>query len=140
MFNRRVYVDHLKGVPLFRACSAKDLRSLAGHADQISIESGATVVTEGDSGREFFVIVSGRAKVTRTGRKINELGPGDFFGELALLVDQPRTATVSAIDDLELVVLHRPDFIAALDEVPGMGTKLAKGLAERIAELDRRVV
>jgi CRP-like cAMP-binding protein len=140
MFNRKVYVDHLKGVPLFRACSAKDLRELAAHADQLEVDAGTSVVTEGEPGREFFVIGSGRAKVTRNGRKLNELAPGDHFGELALLVDTPRTATVTALEPLELVVLHRPDFIAALDKVPGLGTKLAKALAAQLTDLDRRQV
>lgn len=127
-------------MPLFRACSKKDLRELASHTDQLSVEPGEDVVVEGRPGREFFVILSGRVKVTRNGRRVAELGSGDHFGELALLVDSPRTATVTALEPLEVVVLHRPDFIAALDRVPGLGTKLAKGLAQRLVEVDRKVV
>jgi CRP-like cAMP-binding protein len=89
-------------------------------------------------GREFFVISAGRARVSRRGRKLAILGPGDFFGELSLLVNQPRNATVTAIDDLDLVLLNRPDFVIALDDVPGLAAKLVKGLAVRLSEVEKK--
>lgn len=137
MFNRKVYVDHLRGVALFKACSAKDLAALARLTETVTVSAGSTVVKEGSRGREFFVISKGRARVSRRGRKVAILGPGDYFGELGLLIDQPRNATVTAVDDLDLVLLNRPQFNAALEEVPGLASKLAKGLATRLSELEK---
>lgn len=138
MFNRKMYVGHLKAVPLFSACSVKQLEELARHTETVTVFAGSPVVKEGSAGREFFVISAGRARVSRRGRKLAILGPGDFFGELSLLVNQPRNATVTAIDDLDLVLLNRPDFVLALDDVPGLAAKLVKGLAVRLSEVEKK--
>jgi CRP-like cAMP-binding protein len=82
MFNRKMYVGHLKAVPLFSACSVKQLEELARHTETVTVSAGSPVVKEGSVGREFFVISAGRARVSRRGRKLAILGPGDFFGEV----------------------------------------------------------
>jgi CRP-like cAMP-binding protein len=88
---------------------------------------------------EFFVIVTGRAKVSRRGRKVGEIGPGEFFGELALLIDADRNATVTALTPMEAIVLSRREFEAALAEAPRMTRKIMVGMAARLAEFDSRV-
>ncbi len=102
--------------------------------------AGKALVTEGETGHEFFVILSGTAKVTRRGRKIASLAPGDAFGELALLEKAPRNATVVAETDMELVVLGQREFAGIVDEVPGFARKMLAGMAKRLREADARSV
>jgi trk system potassium uptake protein TrkA len=88
---------------------------------------------------EFFVIVAGRAKVSRKGRKVGEIGPGGFFGELSLLIDADRNATVTALTPMEAIVLSRREFDAALAAAPRMTRKIMQGMAARLAEFDSKV-
>ena len=139
MARRDAYIEHLTHVSLFSACSQEELRKLSRRTTDIPIAEGHVLVKEGDRGLEFFVIVSGRAKVSRKGRKVGELGPGDFFGELALLIDSNRNATVTAVTPMEAIVLSRREFEAALADAPHMTRKIMSGMARRLAELDSRV-
>jgi CRP/FNR family transcriptional regulator, cyclic AMP receptor protein len=139
MARRDAYIDHLTQVPLFSACSRDELRKLARRTTDIPIAEGQQLVREGNPGLEFFVIVSGRARVSRNGRKVGELGPGDFFGELALLIDANRNATVTAATPMEAIVLSRREFEAALAEAPRMTRKIMAGMARRLAEFDSKV-
>ena len=138
MARRDAYIDHLTQVSLFSACSKDELRKLARRTTDIPVPEGHVLVKEGDRGLEFFVIVSGRAKVSRTGRKVGELGPGDFFGELALLIDSNRNATVTALTPMEAIVLSRREFEAALADAPRMTRKIMAGMARRLAEFDSK--
>ncbi|HKN88904.1 MAG TPA: cyclic nucleotide-binding domain-containing protein, partial [Acidimicrobiia bacterium] len=110
----------------------------AKRTTDIPIAEGHVLVKEGDRGLEFFVIVSGLAKVSRRGRKVGELGPGDFFGELALLIDSNRNATVTALTPMEAIVLSRREFEAALADAPRMTRKIMAGMARRLAEFDSK--
>ena len=140
MLSRRdAYLDHLQQVPLFSACNRDELRKVARRATDIPVAAGHTLVNEGERGLEFFVIVDGRARVTRHGQDVGELGPGDFFGELALLTDAPRNATVTAVTPLEAIVLSRKEFEATLAEAPRMTRRIMSGMATRLAEFDSRV-
>ena len=139
MARRDSYIEHLTQVPLFSACSQDELRKLSRRTTDIPIPEGHVLVKEGERGVEFFVIVSGRAKVSRRGRKVGELGPGDFFGELALLIDSGRNATITALTPMEAIVLSRREFEAAVAEAPRMTRKIMSGMASRLAEFDSRV-
>jgi len=139
MARRDAYIEHLTQVPLFSACSKDELRKLSRRTTDIPIAEGHVLVKEGDRGLEFFVIVSGRARVSRRGRKVGELGPGDFFGELALLIDSERNATVTALTPMEAIVLSRREFEAALADAPRMTRRIMSGMAQRLAEFDSRV-
>ncbi len=134
MARRDAYIEHLTQVPLFSACSRDELRKLSRRTTDIPVAEGHVLVKEGDRGLEFFVIVSGRAKVSRRGRKVGELGPGDFFGELALLIDTERNATVAALTPMEAIVLSRREFDAALADAPRMTRRIMAGMARRLAE------
>ncbi len=140
MARRDAFIDHLQQVPLFAACSRKDLQLVARRAEDVRVPAGKTLVSEGETGHEFFVILDGTAKVSRQGRKIASIGAGGAFGELALLEKAPRNATVTAETDMELVVLGQREFAGLIDEVPGFARKLLAGMAKRLRDADARSV
>ena len=131
------FVETLATVPLFSACSRKELQMVAKSADHLTVAPGNVVVTQGAAGSEFFVILDGRARVERHGREVNALGPGEFFGDLALLDPAPRNASVIADSELELAKLGQRAFAELLDH-PGFSKKLLAGLARRLREQDAR--
>lgn len=128
----------LSEVPLFRSCDPKDLVRLERLVDHSSAEAGESIVVEGASGREFFVLLSGSAEVTRAGTAVRSLGPGEFFGELALLVDHTRSATVTAATDVELLVIDRPVFKAALLDMPTLAVAVLEELARRLVDVEQQ--
>lgn len=135
---RQSHLDHLASVPLFSACSKKELQAVAKASDELGLPAGRHLCEQGTIGREAFVIVEGSAEVRRNGRKVATLGPGDCVGELALLDHGPRTATVTAATDIVVLVLGAREFAGILDEVPPIAHKLLKALAGRIRELDAK--
>jgi CRP-like cAMP-binding protein len=137
---RDSFVDHLARVPLFSACSQKDLKLVAKRAEDVKVDTGKRLVTEGDTGTEFFVIVDGTATVQRHGQKVAEVGPGDFFGDLALLDRAPRNATITADTPMELLVLGQREFAGLIDDVPEFAHKLLAGLARRVRQADSQTV
>jgi len=132
MARREDVLQYLTKVPLFSACSKKDLQLIARHSEHLQIKADAVMCEEGRVGYEFYVLLDGKASVTRNGKEVNVLGPGDFFGELSLLDRAPRNATVTAVTDIDAVLLGQREFSAALDLVPSMAHKLLAGLARRI--------
>lgn len=135
---RNSHLDHLAAVPLFSACSKKELQAVARASDEVSIPAGKHLCEQGQIGREAFVIVDGTAEVRRNGRKVGTLGAGDAVGELALLDHGPRTATVTAATDMTVLVLGAREFAALVDDVPPIAHKLLKSLASRIRDLDTK--
>ena len=125
--------DLLKSVPLFEHCSRRDLGKIAAITEEVAVEDGKVLITEGDRGREFFVIISGEVEVRRRGRKVAALGPGTYFGEIALLSQRPRTATETAVTPLRVLVIADQAFVDLLDEIPELWLKVARSLAERVA-------
>jgi CRP/FNR family transcriptional regulator, cyclic AMP receptor protein len=140
MSRRDAFLDHLAQVPLFSALSRKELALVARRAEDVKVDSGRILVSEGSTGSEFFVIIEGQSAVSRKGRKLATLGPGDAFGELALLDKAPRNATVTAISPMEIVVLGQREFGGLIDEVPGFARKLLAGMARRLREADAKSV
>ena len=138
MAGRDTYLEHLASVPLFAACSRKDLQRIARASDEVQIPAGRTLMKQDDVGRECFVLVDGTVKVERNGRKVATLGPGAYFGELSLLDKGPRTATVTAESPITVLVLGPREFTAVLDEVPQLSHKLLTALAQQIRELDKK--
>src|SRR4029077_9152849 len=116
MARRDAFIDHLQQVPLFAACSRKDLQLVARRAEDVRVPAGKTLISEGETGHEFFVILDGTARVTKHGRKGAKLGPGGAFGELELRERAPRNATIVADSDMELVVLAQREFAGLIDE------------------------
>jgi CRP/FNR family transcriptional regulator, cyclic AMP receptor protein len=130
----------LSHVPLFAGLSARDLRRVAGLAEETWFNPGRVVVQEGKPGSSFYaVILDGTARVTRRGRTVRKLSPGDYFGELALLTGGPRTASVIAETSLDTIRIKRPAFRKLLLKEPEVGLRIMAGLAERIAECERQL-
>ena len=140
MAKRPAATEYLSGVPLFRGLSNRELRQIAQAGDRLDVEAGSELVTEGRVGREFFLIIEGEATVRRKKRAVARLGPGDYFGELALLHRGPRSATVVADTDMRLFVLPQREFGGLVESVPGLASKLLTGLAERLREADAKSV
>ena len=128
----------LRDVPLFSQCSKRELEMIAGIADEIALEEGTDLTKQGDRGREFGIIVQGSASVTADGKEIATLDQGDFFGEIALVSDIPRTATVTATAPVDVLLVTARDFRRLMRESPGVQTKVLQALAHRVAELSTR--
>jgi CRP/FNR family transcriptional regulator, cyclic AMP receptor protein len=126
----------LKSVPLFSQLSQRDLRRLASHAEEVRYGPQRTIVSRGSRGDSFFVIADGTATVRRGTRKIGALGPGDFFGEMALLDGRPRSATVVADTPMRAVRITRTGFNKALDTNPSIARGILAELAGRIRRLE----
>jgi L-tyrosine C(3)-methyltransferase len=122
-------------VPLFRAFSAAELAAVARAGRVVRVEAGHTLCRQGEPGEEFFLILEGEVEIERDGEQVARLGPGGFFGELALLANRPRTATVGAITDTTLLVLDRRGFRRVVETVPGIAGKLLVELAGRFSDL-----
>ena len=123
----------ISNVPLFAHCSKRELAAVAAIADEIDLDEGKELTREGAPGREFFVMVDGTADVLKKGRRINRLKKGDFFGEIALVHQSPRTATVKATSPVRALVVTERDFRRLLDESPEVQRKVLSALAERVA-------
>ena len=108
----------LKSIWLFSSCTASELRKIRSSLDEVEVPAGKLVVEEGRIGLEFFLIVTGTASVTRSGKKVATLGPGDHFGELALLDRRPRSASVVSETDMDVLVLSQRQFNGLLESVP----------------------
>ena len=132
------YLEGLAKVPLFSACSKKELQTIARASDDVEVPAGKVLVQEGKPGHEFFLILDGNASVKRGKREIAKLGPGQYFGELALLDRGPRSASVIAKDDMEVLVLGQREFAGVIDEVPTLAHKLLTSMARRLREADAK--
>ena len=134
LFPHDTKVDALAKAPLFAALSRQELGELAKATEDLEVEEGKTLTREGDLGREFFVIVDGDVSVTQDGNEIRRLGPGDFFGEIALIYDNARrTATVTAVSPLRFFVLTRQSFRSLLEHQPEIEEKVMAALEERLS-------
>jgi CRP/FNR family transcriptional regulator, cyclic AMP receptor protein len=132
---RDAKVELIARVPLFERCSRRELAAIAGIADQVDLPEGRVLVHEGTFGQEFFVLTEGSAEVTRAGRLVSTLGPGDFFGEIALVSNVPRTATVKTLSPVGALVVSGRDFWTLLDESPRTQRKILEAVGDRLAVL-----
>ena len=130
---RNAKVDLLRRVPLFAECSQKELGQIAGIADELYLPEGTKLIEEGKKGREFFVLVDGTVDVRRDGRRLAQMGGGDFFGEIALVNDAPRMATVTATTPARVLVIGGQAFQRLLVETTTIRPKVLAALAERVA-------
>jgi CRP/FNR family cyclic AMP-dependent transcriptional regulator len=133
VLRRNQKVELIRKVPLFAHVSKRQLEQIAQIADEIDLREGKEMTKQGARGREFFVVLEGSADVKRNGRRINTLGAGDFFGEIALVSDKPRTATVTATSPVRALVITDRAFKRLMAESPEIQAKVLSALAERLA-------
>jgi CRP/FNR family transcriptional regulator, cyclic AMP receptor protein len=133
VLHRNQKVELIKRAPLFANCSKRELEEIAHLADEIDLRQGKEMTRQGSPGREFFVLLEGEAEVTKDGRVVNQLSGGDFFGEIALVSDSPRTATVTATSPVRALVITDRDFRHLLKDQPEMQSKVLAALAARLA-------
>ena len=132
MLRKNAKVELIKRVPLFAHCSKKELGLVAQIADEIDLAKGKMLMKEGDRGREFFVLVEGSAHVLKNNRIVNTLGAGDFFGEIALVSQRPRTATVTTATPVRALVVTEQSFRSLLNRAPDVQRKVLLALADRV--------
>jgi CRP/FNR family cyclic AMP-dependent transcriptional regulator len=137
MRGRSRQIEHLQSVRLFSTLSKKDLTTIAKSAEEITVPAGHQLVTEGEDGREAYILMQGEASVRRNGKKLTTLGSGEIIGELALLDKAPRTASVVCETECTLLLLDRVHFMALLEATPSLTHKFLQTLAGRLRDLDR---
>ena len=132
MLRKNRKVELIRKVPLFSGCSKKELERISLIADEIDFRSGKTLIKEGTAGREFFVLADGTAEISRNGKRIDTAGPGEFFGEMALLTDQPRNATVTTTSDVDALVITAASFRTLVESNPLIALKVMRAVADRL--------
>jgi CRP-like cAMP-binding protein len=135
LFTQDTKVEALKRAPLFEGLSRKELVQLARVSEDLEVPPGKVLCKDGELGREFFVIVDGEVEVTTSGKRVATRTGGEFFGEIALLEETPRTATVTAKTPLRFFVLTRKDFRHLVNENRNVERKVLRALARRVVEL-----
>lgn len=137
--DKALYTKYLHRVPMLRACSPEEIDHIAELGVTVLAETGQAVVHQGEAGNQFFVVATGSVGVSRDGQNVATLGPGDYFGELALFDPAPRNATVTATSPTTLVSVSRNSFRELLGEISSLRDALLAGMATRLHELDGRV-
>ena len=130
---RDAKVELLKKVPLFAGCSKSELRELARTADELDVREGTVLTREGRPGREFFVLIDGTVRVTKKGKTVANLGPGDWLGEIALITDSPRTATATTTSAVDLLVITDRRFRSVVETMPSIALKVLSCVGDRLA-------
>lgn len=125
-------LEHLKRVPLFARLGTRELERLGQLADEVEVGLDKVLAEQGAIGHEFFIVLDGRVMVLDGHRPVRTLGPGEFFGEIALIESVPRTATVRAEGIVKLLVIGHREFHALMDEFPDVRSAVMDALAERL--------
>jgi len=136
---RDAKTDRLQAIPMFQACSQRQLTALARIAEVVEVPAGKVLARAGEAGQEFFLIMDGTAHVEVTPKKQVQLGPGAFFGEMSLIDGGPRSATVVAETPLRLLVINRRNFSTLLTEIPDLTLNLLEVLSKRVRQAERAV-
>jgi CRP-like cAMP-binding protein len=127
--SKRELAELLSDVGLFSRCTRRERETIARHAQTAELPAGTDLVREGEPGDALFVIIDGEAAVLRGGHEVAHVGPGSYFGELAILDGAPRSATVVAASDVKVAVLGIRMFRTLLGEFPELAEQLLVGLA-----------
>lgn len=128
--------DALRSTWLFSTCNRKEISLLESACDEVKVHAGSVLCEEGKVGKEFCIIISGEAKVTKNNHEVATLKAGDAFGELSLLDHLPRSATVKASTEMDLIVLPAREFMSVLEDIPSMAIRLLEATAKRLRDAD----
>jgi CRP-like cAMP-binding protein len=132
VLGRNAKVEMIKGVPLFERCSKKTLQEVATIAQEIDLRQGKVLTREGSAGYEFFVLLEGTADVTQGSKRVRTLGPGDFLGEIALVSQIPRTATVTTTSPVRALWISAQSFRSLVEHSPTVAVQVLEAVAERL--------
>lgn len=127
-------LDLLKRVPLLGGLGKRELEEVGRLAEEVDLPAGRVLMREGDTGREFYVLVTGGVSIERGGAPLKSMGPGDFFGEIALLAEGPRTATATTTAPSKVLVLAHREFHSLMDRFPAVRTCVLEALAKRLRQ------
>jgi CRP/FNR family cyclic AMP-dependent transcriptional regulator len=131
---RNVKIDLLRRVALFKGCSKRELGEIARIADEIDFPEGKTLITQGEPGKQCFVLIEGSVDVVKDGKKLPELlGGSEIFGEIALLSGGPSTATVTTRTPVRALVIGPQQFQSLLDRWPSIQRRVLHAMSERLA-------
>jgi CRP-like cAMP-binding protein len=130
--HRDAKAELIRTIPLFAACTAAELAQVAAIADEIDLRAGKQLARENTTGQEFVVVVEGNAEVLQDGQPVNTIGPGEFFGEIALLTGLPRTASVVATSPVHALVIEGHAFQRLLADAPGIRAKVEQATASHL--------
>jgi CRP/FNR family transcriptional regulator, cyclic AMP receptor protein len=128
--------DRLGSVPLFEGLSKRQLSQVSSLMTTVNIASGDVLARQGEIGREFVILLEGEVEVARDGDVIAVRGPGEYIGEIALIDERPRTATVTATTNVTAEVLNRAEFVTLLADAPELSSRVTATMARRLAELE----
>lgn len=128
--------DLLRHVPLFAGCGNRQLEAIGQLADEVDVAAGTTLMREGQSAGEFFVIMDGTVRVDKGGTTIRTLGPGEFLGEIALVDGGPRTATAVTETPARLLVVGHREFHSLMEAHPAISMSILEALAKRVRNID----
>lgn len=131
-------IEMLSRVPLFSACSQKELRDVASLGTPLDVKAGRELTREGERGAEFFLVLDGSATCVINSKKVATYGPGDWFGEMALLDQGPRSATITAQSPMRVLVVSAQEFGGLIANAPSIGRKMLQTMAQRLRETDKK--
>lgn len=128
-------LELLKRTPLLADLSKRDIEEVGRLADEVDVRAGRVLLKEGDPGREFFVIIDGQIAITKEGRHLRTMGAGEFLGDIALVVERPRTATATAVTDSRLLVVGHREFHSLMEQFPSIRVSVLESIALRLRDL-----
>lgn len=133
-------LDMLHSIPIFAKCGQSGLERVAQLVDEIDLPDGHVLTRQGQTGREMFMMVSGQARAERDGRQIADFGPGAVFGEMSLLSEGPRNATITAVGPVRVFVVGHREFHSLMDTYPDFRMQILEGLVGRVRALDEDAI
>jgi CRP/FNR family cyclic AMP-dependent transcriptional regulator len=131
--------EFLARVPIFANCTSEEISAIAGVSQESFFQPGQIIVTQGTPGQAFYLILAGRVEILRDGTSLGAFGPGDFFGEMSLLDQAPRSATIRSLEQTECLMLSSWDFRSVLERHPSIAIKLLEVLSRRLRVADERL-
>lgn len=134
LFGKDTKVEALKRSPLFADLSNKELEEIAQISEDMEVGEGTVLARQGEAGHEFFVVLEGDVEITRDGQHVDPRGGADFFGEVALVADVPRTATLTAKTPVRLFVLTTQGFRSLMARNPDVELKVLRAMVQRLVE------
>lgn len=129
-------LEMLHSIPIFAKCAQSGLEQVAQLVDEVDLPDGHVLTREGQTGKEMFIVVSGQARAERGGKKLADFGPGAVFGEMALISEAPRNATITAVGPVRVMVVAHREFHSLMDRYPDFRMQILEGLASKVRALE----